>query len=58
MLMFDIHCRCNKSASLSLLSPIVLQHGVFNPLIPHAALSAWVDQGEEVPPKIKNLRIF
>ena len=36
----------------------MLRYGVFNRLIPDAALSALVDPMEEVAPKINNLRIF
>ena len=58
MSIFDIRCRSNKFISLSLLSPIVLRCGVFNRLIPDAALSASVDPIGEVAPKINNLRMF
>ena len=58
MSMFDIRCRCNRFRSLSLLTPIALWYGVFNRLIPDAALSASVDPMGEVPPRISNLRIF
>ena len=58
MSIFDILFRCNRFRSLSLLSPIVLCYGVFNRLIPDAALSASVDPMAEVAPKINNLRIF
>ena len=58
MSIFDIRCRCNRSRSLSLLSPIVLRYDVFNPLIPGAALAASVDPMGEVAPKINKLRIF
>ena len=58
MSMFDIRCRCNRFRSLSLLSPIVLRYGVYNRLIPDAALSSSVDPMGEVTPKINNLHIF
>ena len=58
MLMFDIRCRYNKFRLFSLLSPIVLRHGVFNCLIPDAALSALVNPMVEVAPKINNLPIL
>ena len=58
MLMFYIRCRWNRFRSHSLLSPIVLRHGVFNRLIPDAALLASVDPVGEVAPKINNLRVF
>ena len=58
MSMFDIRCRCNKFISVSLLSSVVLQYGVFNRLIPDAAHSASVDTMGEVAPKINNLCIF
>ena len=48
MSMFDTRCMCNKFRSLSFLSPVAPRYGVFNRLIPDAALSALVD----------NLRIF
>ena len=54
---FDICCRCNRFRPLSLLSYIVLRYGVFNRLIPGAALSALVDLMGEVAPKINNLRV-
>ena len=56
--MFDIRCRCNRFRSLSLLSPIVLRKGVFNRLIPDAALSASVDPMGQVAPKSNNLHRF
>ena len=55
--MFHIICRCNKFKSLSLLSPTLLRHGVFNCLIPDAALSVF-DPMREVTPKINNFLIF
>ena len=58
MSMFDIRCRCYKFRSFSLLSPIVLQHGVFNPLIPDATFSTSVDPMGEVAPKISNWLIL
>ena len=58
MSVFDIICRCNRFRTLSLLSPIVLRYGVFNRLIPDAALSASVDPMGEAAPKIKTLCIF
>ena len=59
MSMFDIRCRCNRLRPLSLLSSIVLRYGVFNRLIPDAALSVLVDPIGDVAPTINNnLRIF
>ena len=58
MSVFDIICRYNRFRTLSLLSAIVLRHGVFNRLIPDAALSASVDPMREATPKIKTLRMF
>ena len=65
---FDILCRCNRFRSLSLLSPTVLRYGIFNCLIPDAALLTSVDpMGEvlasvdpmgEVAPRINSLGIF
>ena len=56
--MFDIRCRCNKFRALFLLSPIKLRYGVFNCLIPGAALSVPVDAIGEIAPQINNVRIF
>ena len=58
MSIFGICCRWNRFRSLSLLSPTVLRYGVFNCLIPDAALSASVDPMGQVAPKINNLHIF
>ena len=58
MSVFDIICRYNRFRTLSLLSAIVLRHGVFNRLIPDAALSASVDPMGVATPKIKTLCIF
>ena len=43
---------------LSLLLPILLRYGVFNRVIPDAALSASVDPMWEFAPKTNNLRVF
>ena len=56
--MFEIRCRCSRFRSLSLLSPIVLRYGVFNRLIPDAALPSSVDPMGKVAPTTNDLRIF
>ena len=58
MSMLDIRCRCNRFRSLSFLSRIVLRCGIFNGLIPDAALSVSVDPMSEFTFKINNLRTF